>query len=208
MGPYPHDAPATDDFARESRWGRTGSSSSSSAIRTRPRSIACSGAWGSTPWRSIGPNGSRSTVRAASTWSSTPSRARSRRGFAEAHGPSAPAMAFRVVDADHAFDARCRSAPSPWRRPPAPNELAHSRHRRHRRAAHLSRGSLRREGLDLRRGLRVDRRARSRSLPGTGSGTSTTSPTTCIAAGSTSGRASTSASSTSARSATSTSRAG
>jgi 4-hydroxyphenylpyruvate dioxygenase len=43
--------------------------------------------------------------------------------FAEAHGPSAPAMAFRVVDAQYAFDRAVRLGARPVERTAAPGEL-------------------------------------------------------------------------------------
>ena len=43
--------------------------------------------------------------------------------FAEAHGPSAPAMAFRVVDAQYAFDRALRLGARPVERSAGPGEL-------------------------------------------------------------------------------------
>lgn len=43
--------------------------------------------------------------------------------FAETHGPSAPAMAFRVVDARHAFDRAVRLGAKPIDRSAGPGEL-------------------------------------------------------------------------------------
>ena len=44
--------------------------------------------------------------------------------FAEAHGPSAPAMAFRVVDADHAYKRALSLGAKPAETSAGPNELA------------------------------------------------------------------------------------
>ena len=43
--------------------------------------------------------------------------------FAEAHGPSAPAMAFRVVDAQYAFDRAVKLGAKPVERTAGPGEL-------------------------------------------------------------------------------------
>ena len=82
-----------------------------------------------------------------------------------------------------------------------------SRHQGHRRQPALFRRPLRRQGLGLRRRVRMAGRDATRSPRASGSITSTTSPTTSIAAAWTCGPASTRSCSTSARSASSTSRA-
>ena len=95
--------------------------------------------------------------------------------FAEAHGPSAPAMAFRVVDAKHAFDrALSLGRQAGARRRSGPNELDDPGDRGHRRPADLFRRPLRREGLDLRRRFRVARASPIRSPRASASITSTT----------------------------------
>ena len=120
MGPYPHDAPPPT-ISAENPMGTDGFEFVEFCHPGPGRSsIACSGAWASSPSRSIGPNGSRSTARAASTSSSTPSRDRSRRVRREAWpvgagdglpgGRRRPRLRARAV-------AR---APSPWRPPPGP----------------------------------------------------------------------------------------
>ena len=82
--------------------------------------------------------------------------------FADAHGPSAPAMAFRVVDARRPMTVRWRSARS---RPDVSRagRTQHSGDRGHWRPADLSGRPLWREGLDLRRRLRMAGRAQIRS---------------------------------------------
>ena len=68
--------------------------------------------------------------------------------FVAAHGPCAPSMAFRVVDAQRPMSARSRSARS---RPTSAGaaDARCSRDQGHRRQPALFRRSLRREGLGL-----------------------------------------------------------
>ena len=70
------------------------------------------------------------------------------RDFVAAHGPCAPSMAFRVVDAKRPMSARSRSARS---RPTfvGAEDARRSRHQGHRRQPALFRRSLRRQGLGL-----------------------------------------------------------
>ena len=65
--------------------------------------------------------------------------------FASQHGPSAPAMAFRVVDAKHAYERALSLGAKPVRRPDRSQRARNPRHRGHRRLADLSRRSLRRK---------------------------------------------------------------
>ncbi len=90
----------------QTRWARMVSNSSSSPIPI-PRCLTrCSAEWASSGSRSIARKMSPSTARATSISSSMPSQDSFAQRFAEKHGPSAPAMAFRVVDAQPRLRAR------------------------------------------------------------------------------------------------------
>ena len=67
--------------------------------------------------------------------------------FAQAHGPSACAMAFRVKDAAAAFERAVELGAKPRRSSVGPDGAQHPGHRRHRRRADLSRRSLRRRTI-------------------------------------------------------------
>ena len=74
--------------------------------------------------------------------------------FAQAHGPSVCAMAFRVRDAAAAFERAVALGAEPHRNSVGPDGAQHPGDRRHRRVTDLFRRSLRRS-LDLRRGLQA-----------------------------------------------------
>ena len=94
--------------------------------------------------------------------------------FAAEHGPSAPAMAFRVVDAETRLRARHRHGREAGEDRGRTDGARHPGDRGHRRPADLSRRPLRREGLDLRRRFQLDRRARPASAAAPACTTSTT----------------------------------
>ena len=207
MGPYPHDAPPPTISRRESHGDGRVRVRRVLPSRTRLRWITCSGAWGSTPSRSTGPNRSRSIVRAAST-------CRQRRAGLVRGEVCRGAWPVGSGDGLQGGGRRLRLQARAVARRKARGDL------RRAQRARVFPPSKALAGCTSISWIATAPRARSTtwtssgsaspvaSLPGAGSGTSTTSRTTCIAGGSTSGRASTSASSTSARSATSTSRAG
>ena len=119
------------------------------------------------------------------------------------HGPCAPSMAWRVVDAQHAFEHAVVEGRDAVRRRRQGARRAGDR--RHRRIAALFRRSLWREGLGLRRRVRMAGRARPEAARASASTISTTSPTMSIAATWTSGGRSTASCSASSRSISSTS---
>ena len=94
--------------------------------------------------------------------------------FAAQHGPSAPAMAFRVVDAKHAYERALAIGAKPARTTGRADGAEHPGDRRHRRPADLPRRPLRGERLDLRRRFRLARRARPASRAASASTISTT----------------------------------
>ena len=96
------------------------------------------------------------------------------RGFAEMHGPCACAMAFRVVDAAHAFERAVALGAQAGRDQGRPDGAEHPGGRGHRRLAALFRRPLRRQGLDLGRRFPLDRRARIPSPRAPGCSTSIT----------------------------------
>ena len=108
------------------------------------------------------PRTSRSIARATSTISSTPSPIAHGSHFVAAHGPCAPSMALRVVDAQHAFERALSLGAEPPMMPADDKTLDVPGHQGHRRLAALFRRSLRREGLALRRRVRLARRANPR----------------------------------------------
>ena len=67
--------------------------------------------------------------------------------FVAAHGPCAPSMAWRVVDAKHAFEHAVKLGATPYAG--ADKTLATSCHHGHRRLATLFRRPLRRQGFAL-----------------------------------------------------------
>ena len=79
-------------------------------------------------------------------------------GFVEAHGPCAPAMAWRVVDARHALKRAVELGRDRVHR--AGQVARRAGGDRHRRLAALLRRHLRRRGLLLRRRVRMAGRAR------------------------------------------------
>ena len=85
------------------------------------------------------------------------------RRFAELHGPCACAMAFRVVDAAHAFERAVALGAKPVETKVGPDGAEHPGGRGHRRLAALLRRPLWRKGLDLGRRFPLDRRARSQA---------------------------------------------
>ena len=86
--------------------------------------------------------------------------------FVAEHGPCAPSMAWRVVDARHAFEHAVAKGADPVRG--RRQGARRARHRRHRRQPDLLRRHLRRQGQRLRGRVRLARRAPTRSPPGVG----------------------------------------
>ena len=127
--------------------------------------------------------------------------------FVAAHGPCAPSMAFRVVDAQAAYERALVARRGAGRCVVRAEDARRARDQGHRRQPALFRRSLRRQGLGLRCRVRVAGRTRSAARRRRPVSISITSPTTSIAAAWMSGPASTKNCSTSARSASSTSRA-
>ena len=183
----------------------TASSSSSSRIPSPKSWPTCSSAWATSRSRATRPRTSRVYRQGDINYilNAEPGSFASR--FVAEHGPCAPSMAWRVVHARHAFDHAVKLGAEPYTGAdktldvPAIKGIGGS--------LHLFRRQVRRA------------RARPTSASSTGSAraipsrrasasiTSTTSPTTSIAATWTSGSTSMPACSTSARSASSTSRA-
>ena len=126
--------------------------------------------------------------------------------FAQQHGPSACAMAFRVKDAAKAFKRARRTRRQAGPEPGRPDGAEHPGHRGHRRQPGLPRGPLRREH-DLRRRLRPGRRHRGIAALDRPGGHRPPDAQRAPRQHGRSGPGSTSSSSISARSATSTSRA-
>ncbi len=70
-------------------------------------------------------------------------------GFVAAHGPCAPSMAFRVVDADKAYQRAIALGAEPADVSSAAEDARRSRHQGHRRQPVVFRRSLRRQRLGL-----------------------------------------------------------
>jgi 4-hydroxyphenylpyruvate dioxygenase len=69
--------------------------------------------------------------------------------FVTAHGPCAPSMAFRVVDAKRAYERALSLGAEPAELPPAQKTLDVPRDQGHRRQSALFRRPLRRQGFGL-----------------------------------------------------------
>ena len=93
--------------------------------------------------------------------------------FAQQHGPSACAMAFRVKDAAPAFKRAVELGATPVADAGRPDGTQHPGDRGHRRQPGLSGRPLRRPH-DLRRGFRAGRRSRRRGAAGRPHAASTT----------------------------------
>ena len=190
MGPFPHDAPP----ATISAHNPAGTDGFEFVEFAHPEPAEAGGAVRAHGLRGGGPAqdqghlalpAGRHQLRAQRA-----SRVASRRASSPTHGPCAPAMAWRVVDAQHALRARRRSsAPTAYTR--RRQDARRAGHHRHRRLAALFRRSLRREGLALSDASSSGSASAIRARRASASTISTTSPTTSCAATWTRGSAST-----------------
>ena len=113
MGPFPHDAPPAS-IGAHNPVGTDGFEFVEFA-HPRPEELSrCSGAWAMCRSPGTAPRTSRSIARATSTTSSMPNRTASRRALPPPMGPGASAMAWRVVDARHAFAHAVKHGAEPY----------------------------------------------------------------------------------------------
>jgi 4-hydroxyphenylpyruvate dioxygenase len=113
MGPFPHDAPKSRSRPRTPP-APTGSNSSNSPIPSRgaARSFARMG-YATPPRHKTKPVELWQQGDITYVLNAEPGSFAAR--FVEEHGPCAPSMAWRVVDAQHAFDHAVGKGPSPMR---------------------------------------------------------------------------------------------
>ena len=122
MGPFPHDAPAAK-ISADNPMGTDGFEFVEYAHPDPEALHALFKLMGYAPVARHRTKRSRSIARATSTISSTKSPAPTAFDFVAAHGPCAPSMAFRVVDAKLAYERALSLGAEPADFPPAQKTL-------------------------------------------------------------------------------------